>query len=420
MKVENDKIKDLFSSKLGNFEPEVPASLWGGLDQLLSSQPSPATDPNSVNTSNTSTGNAASSSGNASILKVAAVIIGLAAAIAAGFLFIPGDSEEEIINDSKNIVTEEPKTPLVEEPDTTSTIVLPMEPLVVMAETPVYKQDDNVPVPEERPVVTETPETKEELPKETKERPVDDAPLVLRTESLLPKKTTSKGFSLGIKADMNMFADNITERGGNLLFSRNERSALFNELLEQENSEFVLEHKRPISFGVTVSKQISSRLSLETGLVYTRLSSKIRSNSMFNLSESQNFNYLGVPLALNYNFYELGKTRFYISLGGMVQKDISGKYVSNMNFSISDINDPEIAHSIFYSEPYYINQSISQSNPQFSVYSTLGVSYPLYKKLYLYGAVGGAYYFDAGNRYRTIYSDKKTQLNLNLGIKFDF
>ncbi len=29
MEVEKDKIKDLFSSKLGNFEPEVPASVWG-------------------------------------------------------------------------------------------------------------------------------------------------------------------------------------------------------------------------------------------------------------------------------------------------------------------------------------------------------------------------------------------------------
>ena len=58
MEVEKDKIKDLFSSKLENFEPEVPATIWGGLDQLLSNQPVPSADANSANSSS---GNAASS-----------------------------------------------------------------------------------------------------------------------------------------------------------------------------------------------------------------------------------------------------------------------------------------------------------------------------------------------------------------------
>lgn len=416
MDMEKDKIKDLFSSKLGSFEPEVPASLWGGLDQLLSSQPAPI-DPSAANSS---AGNAASSAGNASILKVAAVVVGLAAAVATGILFIP-DNKEEVIND-KIIVTEEPKTPFVEQPDTANTIVLPVEPLVAKATAPMAKQDI-APAPEETQIVVETPEPEEEKvqPKEEEKElliPVE-APIA-EVIPVLPEKKSSKGFSLGLKGDANLFAENITEKGGSILFSRNERSVKFNELLKEENGDFELEHKLPISFGVMVGKQLTSRLSLETGLVYTHLSSKIKSNSVFNIDETQKLNYLGIPLSLNYTFYELGKTRFYVSLGGMVQKNISGKYISNMNFSISDLKDADIAHDIFYSEPYYIDQSIKQSNLQYSINTSLGVSYPLYRKLYLYGTVGGAYYFDAKNKYRTIYSDRKTQLNLNLGIKFDF
>ena len=43
--MENDKIKDLFSSKLKDFEVDVPASVWGGLDVLLSQQRAPTADP---------------------------------------------------------------------------------------------------------------------------------------------------------------------------------------------------------------------------------------------------------------------------------------------------------------------------------------------------------------------------------------
>lgn len=420
MEMEKDKIKDLFSSKLGSFEPEVPASVWGGLDQLLSNQPSPTVDPAS---SNSSAANAASSAGNASIVKTVAIIVGLAAAVTTGIIFIPGDKNELVVEDSKNIMTEEVKTPFVE-PDSTDTILLPVEPLIAKVDIPAKKEGAVSFVDK---VVVSTPETsviKEETPvqkePETKSFVEKESPVVEELPLIPEVKSSSKGFSIGVKADANLFADNTTQRGGNLLFSRADRSTTFTQILKVENSEFELEHKQPVSFGVTVSKQIIPRLSLETGLVYTRLSSKVKSNSVFNIDETQTFDYLGVPLSLNYTLYELGKAKFYISAGGMIQKDISGKYISNMDYSISALDGNVLADDIFYTEPYYIKRKIKQSNPQFSIYTTLGVSYPIYRKLYLYGTIGGVYYFDAGNRYRTIYSDKKTQLNLNLGVKFDF
>ena len=67
-----------------------------------------------------------------------------------------------------------------------------------------------------------------------------------------------------------------------------------------------------------------------------------------------------------------------------------------------------------------MKESIKQANPQFSANVGIRGAYPIYKKLYLYGTIGGAYYFDAGNKYSTIYSDRKIQLDFNLGVKFDF
>jgi len=420
MEMEQDKIKDLFSSKLGNFEPEVPASLWGGLDQLLSSQPVPATDPAS---SNSSGGNAASSAGNASIIKTAAIIVGLAAAVATGIIFIPSGKNEPVLEEPKNIITEEVKTPFIEEPDSVDAIILPTEPLIARTAIPAKKEEVIVPDQDVESII-ETLPAKEELPVKEEEKintPVEKEPLIVEELPLITEvRSSSKGFSIGLKVDANLFAENDTQRGGDFLFSRGERSVTFNELLKSENEEFELEHKQPISFGITVSKQIVPRLSLETGLVYTRLSSKIKSNSIFHIKESQTFDYLGIPLSLNYTLYELGKAKFYISAGGMIQKDINGKYISNMDYSISELDGKIAADDIFYTEPFYIRQKIEQSKPQFSAHATLGASYPLYKKLYIYGTIGGAYYFDAGNKYRTIYSDRKTQLNLNLGVKLDF
>ncbi|MDR1884090.1 MAG: hypothetical protein LBR26_15125 [Prevotella sp.] len=81
---DKDKIKDLFASKLGSFELEAPASVWGGLDRFLSSQPAP--DASSSSTS--STAHAASLTLKASIIKIAAIIVGVAIAITIGVLFI--------------------------------------------------------------------------------------------------------------------------------------------------------------------------------------------------------------------------------------------------------------------------------------------------------------------------------------------
>lgn len=418
MDMEKDKIKDLFSSKLSNFEPDVPASVWGGLDQILSNQPAPSVDASSASSSSSSGSATATAVGKASLIKTIAIAVGVAAAVVTGVLLIPG-TEEPVAIEPKVVAEDafEPET--VQDEDTISIeefIKSPVRKKVIveqktlladvpvqMSAMPIAKDDSISEVPEKENKI-------EELEK----------PAIAEAKVILPKKNRSKGFSLGVAASANLLSENVSEQGGSLLFSHPIRTEAFNRALVKENSNFNLKHRQPISFGVTISKEIYPRLSVETGIVYTYLSSKITSNSSFNIEESQYFNYLGIPLSLNYTFYELGKARFYLSVGGMIQKDINGKYVSDMKISIKGVSIPMMEPSVYYSEPYYIRESMKQSNPQLSAHTTLGVAYPIYKKLYLYGTIGGAYYFDAGNKYSTIYSDRKTQLNLNMGLKFDF
>ena len=173
-----------------------------------------------------------------------------------------------------------------------------------------------------------------------------------------------------------------------------------------------MEHDQPISFGLTVSKTIVNGLYMETGLVYSYLYSKSKnSNTISQNHQTQSLHYLGIPLNLNYNLFSISNLNVYASLGGMIEKDIYGKFKEEGE---SQSIDDETKSSLL------INETISQRNPQLSVNAGLGLSYPLHKDLKLYGKIGGAYYFDAKNDFKTIYSDRKIVMDLSIGIRYEF
>jgi len=173
-----------------------------------------------------------------------------------------------------------------------------------------------------------------------------------------------------------------------------------------------MEHDQPVSFGFTVSKSLIDDLYLETGLVYTYLSSKARStNSNFQVHETQQLHYLGIPLNVNYNLFSLKKLDVYASVGGMIEKDLYGEYRKIGEGQSLEFNSSSEEEEI---------TKISQHNPQISVNAGVGISYPIYNSLKLYGKIGGAYYFNANNDYKTIYSDRKIVMDLNVGLRYEF
>ncbi|MDR1091467.1 MAG: hypothetical protein LBL79_10360 [Prevotella sp.] len=414
---ENDKIKDLFSSKLKDFESDVPASVWGGVDQLLSQQPTPTADPSSSGSSSAA-GSSAATAAKTSLLKTVLITLGVAVAVVTGVILIPEGEDAAIPEDNTIIITEEPI------PEVVDTVATEESPVILPAIKYLNKKTDSVsPAKEEtqeEPVIPEEPARKKEPEKPAVKEGIPSDTPTQPAIAELPKRSKAKGLSLSASASAGLLSENINQNGGGILFSRGARSKEFTDALNKENKGFGLQHKQPLSFGLKISKGLTSNLSLETGIVYTYLSSEITSSSIFDIYETQTFHYLGIPVSLNYTFYKLGKADLYLSAGGMVQKDIRGKYESSMGFSKMDLEDRAFAFQLYHSEPYFIRESIEQTKPQFSTHLKLGIAYPIYKKLYLYGTIGGAYYFDVHNKYPTIFSDRKVQLDLNLGIKFNF
>lgn len=173
-----------------------------------------------------------------------------------------------------------------------------------------------------------------------------------------------------------------------------------------------MKHSQPVSFGILASFALSKRVQIETGLIYTYLTSETESKSIdYSESEKVQFHYIGVPLNLNYTVLSMNKLDMYVTAGAMIEKDISGriKYYDDKNESS-------------LSSGYTSNRSsmIKQHNPQFSILSGLGITYPIYNKAKLFGKIGGRYYLNANNEYKTYYSDEKFGLDVQMGIKFNF
>lgn len=171
-------------------------------------------------------------------------------------------------------------------------------------------------------------------------------------------------------------------------------------------------HSQPVSVGLTISKPLTEKLSLESGLVYTYLYSKAKNTSnIYRKKETQQLHYLGIPLNFNYNLVSFGNADLYFSLGGMIEKDVYGKYNYVDNRILNELNSESEVK---------VSERIRQPNPQLSINVGVGISYPVWNNLYLYGKIGGGYYFDADNKWSTIYSDEKIILDLNIGVRIGF
>ena len=107
---------------------------------------------------------------------------------------------------------------------------------------------------------------------------------------------------------------------------------------EKVNPESETTHKQPISLGVLTSFNITPKMQIETGLIYTHLSSETTNRSeSFTNTEKVQFHYLGVPLNINYTLLSVNKLNLFVTAGTMVEKDINGKIRYNDEKDISSV-----------------------------------------------------------------------------------
>ena len=154
-------------------------------------------------------------------------------------------------------------------------------------------------------------------------------------------------------------------------------------------------HHRPVSFGLTLNYPLTERLSLTTGLVYTKLSSDFTQvmNKM-QIRREQTLHYVGVPLGLSYRLWALKGFRAYASAGALTYLNVATRVVTEG-----------------------VTQEMEKDRAQLSLNGSLGLQYDVIPQIGLYVEPGLSYYPDNRSHIQNFFKDKPVNLSLQVGLR---
>ena len=156
-------------------------------------------------------------------------------------------------------------------------------------------------------------------------------------------------------------------------------------------------HYLPIAIGLSVSYPLSTKWSLSSGIIYTRLHSDFA--SIINgsaISQEQILHYLGIPLNAQYQLFNRGGLNIYLSAGAEADYNIK-TYLASEG----------------------VTQHLNRDRLQFSVQGGVGLQYNILPQFGLYAEPGVKHYFDNGSRLCNYFKDQPTSFNLQLGLRLN-
>jgi opacity protein-like surface antigen len=157
-------------------------------------------------------------------------------------------------------------------------------------------------------------------------------------------------------------------------------------------------HNQPVSFGLTLSYPITNRLSVSTGVVYSKLTSDFITLMPDNqIHRYQALHYVGVPLSLHFRIWQWRGFSTYLSAGGQAEWNVKAEANTDG-----------------------VDQEMKKDRMQWSIGGSLGLQYNLLPQIGLYAEPGIRHYFDNGSSISNFYKDKPTSFNLQLGLRFNF
>lgn len=160
----------------------------------------------------------------------------------------------------------------------------------------------------------------------------------------------------------------------------------------------------PLSFGVTVRKDFSRYIGVETGLVYTYLASRMTRGGKTSYNSRLNLHYLGVPVNLVVKLWSNPKWNIYMSGGVMLEKGLRSKQTQE-EFSLSGVET--------------LVEKKGISGVQWSLNGSAGVSYRLHRDWSIYLEPRISYYFD-NDQPVSIRTENSVIIGLGAGFRFEF
>ena len=177
-----------------------------------------------------------------------------------------------------------------------------------------------------------------------------------------------------------------------------------NSLINSGMMEARYEHKLPITLQIMFNHQLSKRLSIETGLSYTRLASTISTGSKnAYIKEQQRLHYLGIPFRLGWRWYSMAHLSLYSSAGMMLELPI--KSAVDISHIVNDICTFQKETSL--DVPCQLSGSFG-----------LGLQYDFTPHFGVYLEPCLQYFFNDGSSIKTYRTEHALQIALPLGIRF--
>lgn len=165
-----------------------------------------------------------------------------------------------------------------------------------------------------------------------------------------------------------------------------------------------VDYALPLSFGWMLRKDFNARVGVETGLVYTYLSSRFTDPGLVNRKARLELHYLGIPLNLVVYAWNYPRWNVYFTAGGMVEKGLKSLYTQHV-YRAGDWG--------------VLSRGESVGGMQWSVYFSAGVDYRFYKRWSLYLEPRLSRYFDNDQpaSYRTAHA---WSVGLAGGVRYAF
>jgi len=163
-------------------------------------------------------------------------------------------------------------------------------------------------------------------------------------------------------------------------------------------------HHLPLTVQLTLSHHLTPRLSIETGLSYTKMkSTRMTGSTTGYIFEGQRFHYLGVPLRFGWQWYHKANLSLYSSGGAMLELPIhSTLNVEHFNNGINT----------------YSQESSLSVPVQWSASFGFGTQYDFTPHIGFYIEPSLQYFFNDGSGLNTYRTEHPLQITLPLGIRF--
>lgn len=163
------------------------------------------------------------------------------------------------------------------------------------------------------------------------------------------------------------------------------------------NYEEITKHHQPVTFGLSLSYSLTSRLSVLSGVTYTKLSSDfIQKMNDTKVVNEQELHYVGVPVRLSYQLLSWKGFSLYGIAGGAADMNVKSSYTTEG-----------------------MKGKARKDRVQFSADASAGVQYQVLPQMGLYVEPGVKYYLDNKSRVDNYFKDHPFNFNLQVGVRYE-